>query len=157
MSTRGSVLRGWLLTLTGLLLSSVPAYAATDAGTLQVGRLGGNCGGGGLEIASGFFSTYGSYSPTGLTGGQTVVDVHDFTGVCPGSSQQFGTLWVSGFSSNPGATWLTSVTCNGASKSGAAATFIYNSGTAYWYWHGSQFGLNSLAIGASVSCSIVHN
>jgi hypothetical protein len=64
-------------------------------------------------------------------------------------------LEVSGFSSNPGQSWLSSVTCNGVTNSGSTAGFSYSSGVATWEWV-RLFGLFS-EIGLSVSCTIVHS
>jgi hypothetical protein len=46
---------------------------------------------------------------------------------------------------------LTSITCNGTSLAGSAATFTYSAGKAYWSWH-SFFGMTT----GSYSCGITH-
>ena len=47
----------------------------------------------------------------------------------------FLAIAVSGFSSNPGSCWLTSVKCDGITHSDASASqFTYLEGTAWWYW-----------------------
>jgi len=129
-------------------------FADTTAGTLKAGsvRVIDICGNQ-PEQFSGYSAGFiGSYSPTGLTGGETVVTIMD-TGAttCFPSSIQFG---VSGFTSNPGTTWLTSITCNGIEKTGSTASFTYNSGTATWKWDNESFGF---VLDDTYSCSIVYS
>jgi hypothetical protein len=130
------------------------ALASTDNATLHVGSEspGGNCGGI-IPEDFGYDSLFGSYSPTGLTGGETVAGVIDIQ-ACGVTS---GILSVSGFSSDLGKLWLTSITCNGVTKTASAATnYSYSSGTASWTWSASAFGFSS-KVGTNVSCSITHS
>jgi hypothetical protein len=133
----------------------------TDIGVLTIGHAyDGQCGGHGLQYsgynaALSIGSSVGSYSPTGLTGGKTVVLAADF-------AQQFcavnlSFLKVSGFSTNPGSGWLTSITCNGITNSPASGSFSFSGDTGYWQWSGRPFGLAPLANGTNVSCAIVHH
>lgn len=138
------------------------AAAATDTGTLVVGWAPpfGTIGCSVapfpyLSLESGFLaSAFGSYSPTGLTGGETVDNIIDFNPYCGGGS------WVriSGFSANPGKNWLTSVTCGGVTETaGNATSYFYGSaGDAEWLWP-TDFGFAFMFAGTSVSCTIVHN
>lgn len=73
--------------------------------------------------------------------------------LCERSS--FSGVSVSGFTSNPGTSWLTSVTCNGVDKSASSASFSYSSGMAEWIWS-TEFGF-AAKISDNVGCSIVHN
>jgi hypothetical protein len=129
-------------------------FADTTAGTLKAGavRIIDVCGNQG-ELLTGYSqaSGLGSYSPTGLTGGETVAYVADTTATTcfPARNQ----LSVSGFTSNPGATWLTSITCNGVEETGSSATFSYIGGTASWTWF-SSFGFVTQD---NYSCSIVYS
>lgn len=108
------------------------AAAYTDTGTLYVsGGSGGLCGGSPV-LASGYASStaMGSYSPTGLTGGETLLSLIDSIGtVCPIT---ISGMAVSGFSSNPGQSWLSSVKCGGVTMTGSSAIFIYSGGIASW-------------------------
>lgn len=132
------------------------AAASSDTGTLLVGEISSTtCSGTGrpLPYYYGFTSSpaVGSYSPTGLAGGKTVIKLFDYLS-CGALSE----LWISGFSSNPGQSWLSSVACNGVTNTGAGAfDFSYNSGTASWVWN-DRFGFQS-KYGSNVSCTIVHN
>lgn len=151
---RASKLTAWLtsLTFTASVLASQMAAAATDIATLTKGYS--NC-------ESGYrASSMGAYSPTGLTGGTTVIHLFDYFTLPPAigacSVGVYSWFAASGFSSNPGSSWLTSVTCNGTTKSGATASFLYQNGAALWSWQ-SIFGLVSLANGANTSCTIIHN
>lgn len=129
------------------------ANAASDNGTLTKGQLSSGC-----NRYYGFGGGYGSYSPTGLTGGKTVGSIADWVILpCSGTGAAYSYILVSGFSSSPGSAWLTSVTCNGVTKTGASASFSYNSGSAVWTWGGLSFGFSSLSYGTNVSCTIVHS
>lgn len=123
-----------------------------DGGTLKAGALTASCGHGSFTI-TGYnkTSSIGSYSPAVLTGGKTVIDVNDVTGGPCGTANS--ELAVSGFTANPGATWLTSITCNGVTRTGSTATFSYVSGTAAWIWS-AHFGFVN---GTTYSCSISHS
>jgi len=139
-------------------LTSLSANAATDNGTLTVGIRGAGICNGIPNVDIGYHSGIaGSYSPATLTGGRTVSAVFDFRaggGNCGYSSS----LVVSGFTSNPGFGWLTSIRCNGgATLSSGSSSFTYtsSSGEASWIWTGAtnQFGFSS----GSVTCTIVHS
>lgn len=99
------------------------------------------------------FVSEGSYSPAVLTGGKTTVAVFDShgTGGCPGV---FPTLIVKGFTSDPGASWLVSITCNGVAL-GVGASYFWEPGVpeAIWEWS-TIFGFVN---GSQYNCTIVHN
>lgn len=148
------------LSLIGVLCESEFALASTESGTLTPATK--------IQVCPPFpFDTsftfvgftnggFGTYSPTGLAGGRTVWVVTDEQmGDCGVSQSMF---FVSGFSSDPGSTWLTSVTCNGVENLASNARFYQfttsgSTGVAQWYWD-RQFGLTN---GSQVSCTIVHN
>jgi hypothetical protein len=156
MELQLSIKRFGSMALTGLLFGPLLAFAATDVGTLMVGHAtGGQCGGR-MLVYSGYKPSLsiGSYSPTGLTGGRTVTTLADFTQAFCGVN--LTSLSVSGFTTNPGSGWLTSVTCNGISNSGGSGSFSFADGTATWSWN-RGFGLLPLPTGTNVSCTIVHN
>jgi hypothetical protein len=129
------------------------ANATSDNGTLTVGvgstRI---CGSVPIPWAYGFDSgSFGSYSPTGLTGGDVVAGVLDTaSGYCGGV---FSEVVITGFSSNPGTTWLSSVTCNGVTNNDSNASFSYGGGVAIWSWS-QLFGLKGKS---NVSCTIDHS
>jgi hypothetical protein len=133
-----------------------PAIAASDNATLTIGRVTAPLGGCPVYKISGYVGSGGpgSYSPTGLTGGQAVAQLADHH--CGGNALAT-TLSVTGFSVDPGQLWLTSVTCNGVTKTAAAASFSYSSGNARWTWSAASFGLLTPPVGTNVSCTIVHN
>lgn len=143
-----------------MCLAIIPtmALAASNNATLQVGHK--NIPFTGCGVETGFAGDsptwfFGSYSPAGLGGGKTVafleeVSYCDFPIIT-------GSLAVSGFTSNPGQLWLTSVTCNGVTQTQASATFNYfpSDGSASWEWS-VGFGITGMPDGANVSCTIVH-
>lgn len=158
MDQRNFINRSILFIAATLLLTPILAAAASDAGTLFVGKLVISnlpitpC----VWIDYGYKSgpTFGSYSPTGLTGGKTVDEIDDTT-ACSGTYLDSLVL-ISGFSADPGKTWLTSVTCNGVTNdSSSASSYTYTSGEATWEWTQS-FGLPA-KVGNNVTCTVVHS
>jgi hypothetical protein len=149
------------LLLIVVTVTSRQANASSDSGTLTAGQLSSSCPPGigtGILTYDGMGSegsSYGSYNPYGLTGGDTVwsiFDIHKGTATCAGNAS---TLVVTGFSSNPGSSWLTSIKCNGVQNSGSTASYFYVSlsGNAVWQWS-TLFGF---ANGSQYSCTIVHS
>lgn len=147
----------------GCAVASI-ALASSDTATLTVGH---------FTLVAGIIDTcesgygsggpVGSYSPTGLTGGEIVQTILDADIVSADSCTDVevithtSSLIVSGFSIDPGQTWVTSITCNGVEKTGASASsFSYSSGTATWHWP-SDFSLISKPSGTNVSCTISHS
>lgn len=127
------------------------SFAATDSATLTVGRvsfgpsfsISGYSGGLGL----------GFYSPSGLAGGERVFGLFEIAiGASPNRN---GVLNVIGFASDPGSTWLTSVSCNGITQAASAATYQFD-GSATWSFP-AGFGFTSLPGGTNLSCTIVHH
>ena len=159
------LLRRISLVFIGLVCASQIAVASdSDSGTLTPGKTS-SCvtippsGPTIYLVEIGFISgSIGTYSPTGLTGGEAVnalVDDGEQVGGCGPVSPSTSLLGVKGFSSNPGSSWLISVTCNGVEKLSSVASFNYVSGTDYatWTWS-SVFGFVD---NEQVSCTIVHN
>ena len=153
---------GLVLTLIGFFVVCAPVLAASDSGTLtkvteticaietppSFGMLSGF-----NSDTSVFRITFGSYSPSGLTGGTSVVSIWDSThsGLTACGSGSSSLLAVSGFSVDPGQDWLSSITCGGVENTGSgASSFSYSAGTAIWTW--SQ----TFSLGSSTSCTIVH-
>jgi len=97
----------------------------------------------------------GSYSPTGLTGGKTVADLVDSSAGLDCVMPAFSEIVISGFSSNPGHSWLSSVKCGSLTNAGSSATYSYSGGSANWTWS-TKFGFLS-QYNTNVSCTIVHN
>lgn len=152
-----SVRRKWLASLATFGITPMMSFAASDNGTITVGNLAFPPG---SPCISGYFpSSTGSYSPTGLTGGKTLSDLYD---ISTGSTCGFGSvdsvIHVSGFSSNPGESWLTSVSCNGFTLTvGFSTSYSYSSGIAAWGWSTSG-GLEFWhEVGDNLSCTIVHS
>lgn len=145
-----------VLAATAFAMGPRTAAAAVDFGTLTRGQVSIGCGG-----YYGYNSTYdaGAYSPNGLAGGNTVSRIYEYfslfgaPGCVPGL---WSALTVTGFSADPGASWLNSITCNGTTRTPAGATYVYSDGVAGWIMTGS-FGLLTLPNGNTVGCSIDHD
>ena len=147
--------RSVCLTLSAsLALAPMASLAAVDNGFVTVGS----------KVSPptctwGYFPpSIGSYSPTVLTGFATVLGVYDIivSGACLGSA---GAVFsASGFSFDPGKAWLTSISCNGVTKTGSTAiTYFFAGGSASWHWaSGNAFGFSGNT-GAQLPCTIVHN
>jgi hypothetical protein len=133
------------------------ASASTDNGTLTAGTENGSClppEVGTYHVIGFINGASGSYSPTGLTGGRTLAGISDVEPVSCGSHTS--AFSVTGFSSNPGSAWLSSVTCNGVERLQSSAisyTYTSSTGTAAWIFSGN-FGF---AGGDQYACSIVHS
>ena len=145
-----------------LLLASISypeiSTAASDIGTLTVAVKDVGCPGFGVLDWSGYANgTMVSYSPTGLTGGKTVDGVYDAQTILHCSvSLSESVFSVTGFSSNPGSSWLTSVECNGVTNlQSAESAYSYSGGQVTWNWS-QRFGLRAKS-GSNVSCTVVHN
>jgi len=137
-----------------VVIAPVPIAGQSDTGALLVGLISPMCGRV-IYLVSGYLAAgVGSYSPSGLTGGQTVDQVVDNSGACGGA--RFSLVSISGFSTNPSIKWLVSATCNGVTNAGSGGSFSYNgSGIATWVWT-QQFGFVSKR-STSVSCTLVHD
>lgn len=145
-----------ILSSMGLIFMSQLVMASSDSGTLTAGSRTVTCPHGvGSQVGfsnTALFGTYGSYSPTGLTGGSSVATLIDQIQVSCLNNHSF--LVVSGFSSDPGSSWLTSVACNGVTnlQSGSVG-YSFSGGNAEWVWN-NHFGFTA---GSNYSCTIVHN
>jgi hypothetical protein len=143
--------RLWLGVIGALNVMPITALATTDDGVLTVGAAPEE-----PLCYYGYLGNFGSYSPTGLTGGETVAWLAD---IYFGSSCSSGVVTdfkVTGFSSNPGQSWLTSVTCGGVTKTSSTSGYSYSSGAAIWSWSSSPFGFIS-KVGEQLSCEVVVN
>lgn len=89
----------------------------------------------------------GSVSPATTFGGYTYSALYS-----AGLRGQFSNvLEVSGFSANPGAGWLNSITCGSVTLSGSAALFSFSGTTATYSWHGA-----GLLSSASEACQLTY-
>ena len=138
------------------------AAAASDKGILTVGDTNASFCQGPIHLPIPFYGydkglSTGTYSATGLTGGKIVTYLGDqmpFPSCTSGIA--FSAVAVSGFLTNPGRRWLSSVECGGITHTEAGAfQFTYLEGTAWWYWV-PLFELKSKDE-SNVSCTIMHD
>ncbi len=136
--------------------TSRPGYTSTtDIGTLTDQGHVIYCGSYGF--AAGYLTgTFGAYSP-GLTGGTSVDRLFEYPGTTCGFSK-IAIFGVTGFSSDPGSSWLISITCNGVTNYGSSGYYSYYGGEGTWEWT-TEFGFATTpgALGHSIPCTIVHN
>lgn len=110
------------------MLMAVCSAVGKYAGTITAGVNG---------AFTGFQSgSYGSVSPGTLADGKTLAILTDdsFNGNC--------SLRVSGFSSDPGTSYLQYVIAAGTFKARSAASYSYSGGNATWTWSGA-FGFSN--------------
>jgi hypothetical protein len=140
-----------------LTVSPMVANASTtDNGELTAGLATAGCPPRGTLHVVGFISSgsLGSYSPAGLTGGESVWAIDDYDPVTCGSNVSI--FSATGFASNPSSSWLISITCNGVERTGSSAVqYSYTSatGVAAWTFDG-HFGF---ANGDQYACAITHS
>lgn len=152
--------RGVVSLMTALVvLPQLSSASSSDGGTLTAGQSASSAcpppfhGGAIYFVGYDNYTSEGAYTPTKLTGGDTVTAVFDTHSTCSGSHVS-SSLIVTGFTSDPGAGWLVSITCNGVGL-GAGASYFWEGGVpeAIWEWT-TGFGF---ANGTQYSCTIVHN
>ena len=134
-----------------LVLPSINPFVVS-VGSLTAGVQSVSCNGNPHIKGSlvGFISpTLGAYSPTSLGSGRTLANFYDSNCAGPNAGAWIS---VSGFTSSPGAAWISNATCNGVVNTGTAAAYSYTGGVATWHWT-TRFGFKA----GSYSCSINHN
>jgi large repetitive protein len=106
-----------------------------------------------IVASAGYYvNVIGALSPTTTSNGKTIWGFQGMDQVATGYTDT--ALSVTGFSANPGAGWLTSISVagSGVTLTGASATsFTYSGGTATWGWPGWT------AVLYSGTLTIVHN
>lgn len=125
--------------------TTLPYY--TDSPVMTVGT---------TDRDAGFNLVYplGSMSPTTTTNGYTYQILWDHDAPPNGGGGWLaGVFKVSGFSTDPGAAWLSSVKVgSGAVHTGATAGYGYSAGQASWSWTTTPLGIS----GGTPVCTIVH-
>jgi len=159
MNTQSLLKPRSLLALAALLIVPLIAFATINNGTLTIGRQTIPVMPGLTLDFSGYSSgAYGSYSPTSLGGGISVVTLYE---LAVNGTPNSTTFRITGFTSNPGVSYLLHLTCNGVTVAGGHATRTYDSstGTVTYTWSAPDplFGLSSLSVGTNKSCSVEHN
>lgn len=100
----------------------------------------------GHTFTTGFFDewgyqagTVGSISGATLPNGKTVTGLYDYT-----TTSAISILTIGGFTSDPGASFFSSIVANGRTKTAASAGYSYNAsgGVASWSWT-TQFGFGA--------------
>jgi hypothetical protein len=152
-SNMAPVLRwGAALALAGIcLLVSAQARASSMTDIVTV-TAGGTTGAGGAGFKAGGF---GSVKPAVTANGYTYEDIYNAGGINngKGSTAPYSEIAIGGFTSNPGQSWLTSVSALGVTTSGSSATYTYSDGVATWVWQGTEWGIDNTG---TVQVSVTH-
>jgi hypothetical protein len=121
----------------------------TDLVTLTAGGSTGVCCAG--FKASGF----GSVTPAVTANGYPYEAIYNAGGMNngKGSSPPYSEIAIGGFTSNPGQSWLTSVSALGVTTSASSATYTYSDGVATWVWDGTEWGISDKG---TVQVSVTH-
>lgn len=135
-----------------LITATAQAQSMTDIVTVTVGGIYDGPSGAGFRNDG---LKYGSITPGVTSNGYTYIAVADNgafsrkgVGIPPSSW-----IHISGLASNPGQSWLTSVTALGVTTTGAKATsYTYSGGIASWLWTGTSWGMSS----GTAQVSITH-
>lgn len=121
-----------------------PLSAITDTASMTAG-LSGTWGSPGTAY-KGFRSGLGSMTPATTSTGKTYSQLLD-RNLCVsllGATICLKHSWleISGFTSDPGQGWLVSVSAQGVTRAGSAASYTYDNatGSARWSWGGQWFG-----------------
>ncbi len=125
-----------------LYITDTTSMGMSQVGNPPIAQIGYSSGG------------FGSMSPSVLTGGKTVFALYDYT---INHSFAYTRLQVTGFTADPGGGWLSSVSANGQTRTGASAGYYYSGGTAEWDWSANA-GFSAMGFwgGAATSCTFVH-
>lgn len=130
---------------------SIPTIYVDNA-TLTQGKL--TCSGSNCYVQIFGLSTggIGSVSPATLSGGKILKTFYDQKN---GYGQYIvSELSVSGFTADPGKSWLDAAKALGQTRTGAAAiTYGYSGGTAKWTWSTAAFGFTGTG---AVTITITH-
>lgn len=134
--------------------SASSGYTTIYNGTVTVGTY---LPGGGISYR-GYSSTmsFGSTSPTTVTTGYGVVDIYDYRDT--GGPSYICALTLNGFgATDPGQSYIYSITVNGVTKLASVATiYVFFSGSAYWEWESvTTGGLWGIPTSGTVSAVIL--
>jgi len=139
----------FLLLFYGAHARNVLAASVTDPFNVTIGVLNANVDGFDLGY-------YGSTNPTATSDGYTYQQISANSGTCKPNGCTAGNniFSVSGFTSNPGQSWLTSLTVQGCTLTASTATsFSFSGGVASWVWNPNRCEWSP---GTTVSASVVH-
>jgi len=163
----------WSITVTGTVPGATlnQPYVSSQAVPIT-------CGGGNIpsnptmtsghqwwEVGSGteyqvthFFGFYrpwamGAMNPTTTPDGKIYEQFYDMNECSIFGCNRLSTFSLSGFSSNPGAGWLNSITALGVTKLGSDAGYSFSGTTATWTWN-TEFGLGTAI---TIPITLSHN
>ncbi len=142
-----------------ITVSPVGATSLNDSLTMSPGIY--NCGPNNCPYALGGFlrtsglPSLGSLSSSALAGNRTLENFYDRHSGNYAYTLVYAEMSVSGFSADPGSSWLISASANGQSKLSPSATYTYSAGLATWRWTTAFGFLNAGTLARTIS--VVHN
>jgi hypothetical protein len=95
----------------------------------------------------------GAMSPTTTPDGKIYEHLYDMNECSIFGCHRLSTFSITGFSSNPGAGWLNSITALGVTRLGSEAGYSFSGTTATWTWDG-EFGLGTAT---TIPITLSHN
>lgn len=134
--------------------SSSGTFTTSSFYTDNLAFMGGSSGGN--PSSSGYLPpAIGAVTPNTLSGGKTITSFYstiyyDCSNPVACTFTYSTYLNISGFSGNPGANWLQSVSAPGGPLTGSSAVFSYASGTSSWFWP------TVLGLGSTFTLTIEH-
>jgi len=110
------------------------SFSTSSFGSDNMAFAGGTTGDGATYMLQGYRTGLGALTPNTTFNGKTITTFTGYTDLTFGGHQ--ASLVISGFSANPGAGWLQSISVPslGLTLTGASASFFYGSGTCTWLW-----------------------
>lgn len=141
--------------MSGIFLAAAGGSGRTEVynGTITCGLNIYGSGQTGRGLITTEVPSFGSRSPTTLTTGKGLGDLYDYRDV---SAPYFASvISITGFTTDPGASYLYNVTVGGVTKLASIALYSYGAGAAYWTWEvGSALGLFGMPTSGTVSAVI---
>lgn len=141
--------------MSGIFLAATGGGGRTEVynGTITCGLNIYGSGQSGRGLITTEVPSFGSRSPTTLTTGKGLGDLYDYRDI--GAPYFASVIAITGFTTDPGASYLYDVTVGGVTKLASTALYGYSAGTAYWTWEvGAAINLFGMPTSGTVAVVI---
>lgn len=155
---RTSELAAAILLVAAYACAASPTASAQTIGDIVVITIGGSSG----PVGEGFRAAvpYGAVTPLKNSNGYTYYGIYSVPQICrptQGCSSSSVTFSLSGLSTNPGQSYLDTLTpdsgVSGSPLAGSTASYTYSGGVASWTWVGAAYTYS----GSSATFSVTHS